>query len=57
MKWVLIYWLIAGTYTGPAGAFTGQAYFETRPLCEKAHEAVSGGPIRAVCLMAGETQN
>ena len=53
MKWVLIYWALVSS-----SAMTGQAYFETRQLCEKAQEAVTrGGMLRAVCLMAGETEN
>jgi hypothetical protein len=53
MKWVLIYWAL-----GFNGGITGQAYFETRNLCEKAHEAVTkSGTIKAACLMAGETEN
>jgi hypothetical protein len=49
MSWVLIYWLIG---MGSVG-FTGQAYFETRELCEKAHTAMAKGAIRAVCLKTG----
>jgi hypothetical protein len=52
VKWVLIYWFVTS-----AGAFTGQAYFESRALCEKAHSTIAKGAIRAVCLMAGETEN
>ena len=53
MKWVLIYWLLSGMNQG----FTGQVYFESRALCEKAQAIVVRGPMRGVCVMAGETEN
>jgi hypothetical protein len=47
MKWVLIYWILA-----PSAGFTGQAYFDTKELCQQAHETITHGSIRAVCFQA-----
>jgi hypothetical protein len=47
MKWVLIYWIINMNL-----GFTGQAYFDTKELCQQAHETITRGAIRAVCLQA-----
>jgi hypothetical protein len=58
MKWVLIYWAITTGIGHDASGFTGQAYFETRDLCEKAHAAVTrGGAVKAGCFMTAPTEN
>jgi hypothetical protein len=52
VKWVLIYYAL-----GMNWGFTGQVYFENRSLCDKAHTTLVRGPVRGVCVMAGETEN
>jgi hypothetical protein len=50
MKYVLIYYVISLNL-----GFTGQAYFDSKELCDKAREQLThGGSVRAVCLQSQE---